>query len=63
VLPANEALYRLRMRVEHRANGTSGVQRAYNELSNILQTDDCTPSKLTHDLYQQLVNRADERNN
>jgi hypothetical protein len=35
--PANEHLYRQRMRVEHRAANTAGVRAAYAELELLLR--------------------------
>lgn len=61
-LPANEVLYRLRMRIEDHASNPAGVRVAYDELDGILADLDAEPSPLTTELYRQLSNhRSTER--
>jgi DNA-binding SARP family transcriptional activator len=49
-VPGDEALYRLRMRIEDAAGNLSGVRRAFDELEAHLDEFDLSPSPATVDL-------------
>ncbi|GMU78499.1 MAG: hypothetical protein AMXMBFR46_12940 [Acidimicrobiia bacterium] len=60
-LPGDEALYRLRMRIEHQAGRHGEIIAAYDELTVYLNDLDAEPSAATTALYRELIRQTSPR--